>query len=312
MGQGPQNRAVLIAGPTASGKSALAVNKARENGAVIINADAMQVYGVLRVLTARPTEAEMAGVPHLLYGIVSPNRRFSTGDWLRAVEGVMRDPRAEGRPLIFVGGTGLYFDALIHGFAQVPPVPAQITREIEDEVAGLDRAGRERLLAERDPEMAGRLQAHDPQRVVRALAVLKATGRSLARFQTAGQAGLLSDFAVERLVLNPNREVLRERIARRFGVMFEGGAIDEVKALLTLHLDPSLPAMKAIGVREIAGLLDGAITRERAIDLAVTATHQYAKRQRTWFRARMADWTWIDPMAPAESQGRPDPSRLRT
>ncbi|MHB1103278.1 MAG: tRNA (adenosine(37)-N6)-dimethylallyltransferase MiaA [Devosia sp.] len=297
MGQGPQKRAVLIAGPTASGKSALALAKARETGAAIINADAMQVYEVLRVLTARPLPAEMAGVPHLLYGTEPPHQRFSTGDWLRAVEGLFRAPETSGRPLIFVGGTGLYFDALLHGFAEVPMVPAEIMQEIEDEVCGLDRAGRFRLLAERDPEMAARLQAHDPQRVVRALAVLKATGRSLVHFQTAGQAGLLHGFELERLVLNPDREVLRARIARRFESMFETGAVEEVKALLRLDLDPSLPGMKAIGVREISDWLDGRISREQAIELAVTATRQYAKRQRTWFRSRMSDWTWINPLA---------------
>lgn len=297
MGQGPQKRAVLIAGPTASGKSGLALAKARETGAAIVNADAMQVYGVLRVLTARPLPAETAGVPHLLYGTVSPHQRFSTGDWLRAVKELMQSAEVAGRPLIFAGGTGLYFDALLHGFAEVPMVPAEIIQEIENEVRGLDRVGRSRLLTERDPEMAARLQAHDPQRVVRALAVLRTTGRSLAHFQAAGQAGLLHGFALERLVLNPDREVLRERIARRFESMFEAGAVEEVKALLRLDLDPSLPGMKAIGVREIADWLAGRISREQAIELAVTATRRYAKRQRTWFRNRMGDWTWINPLA---------------
>lgn len=289
----------MIAGPTASGKSALALAKARASEAVIINADAMQVYSVLRVLTARPSEAEMAGVPHLLYGTVSPGRRFSTGDWLRAVGELMQSSETSGRPLIFAGGTGLYFDALVHGFAEVPAVPAEITRAVEEEVRNLDRAGRTRLLAERDPQMASRLQAHDPQRVVRALAVLKATGRSLASFHSTGQAGLLEGFVLERIVLNPDRDVLRERIARRFDAMFEAGAVDEVKAILALDLDPSLPAMKAIGVREIADWLDGRISREQAIERAVIATHQYAKRQRTWFRNRMSDWKWIDPLAGA-------------
>lgn len=297
MGQGPQKRAVLIAGPTASGKSGLALAKARETGAAIVNADAMQVYGVLRVLTARPLPAETAGVPHLLYGTVSPHQRFSTGDWLRAVKELMQSAEVAGRPLIFAGGTGLYFDALLHGFAEVPMVPAEIIQEIENEIRGLDRVGRSRLLTKRDPEMAARLQAHDPQRVVRALAVLRTTGRSLAHFQAAGQAGLLHGFALERLVLNPDREVLRERIARRFESMFEAGAVEEVKALLRLDLDPSLPGMKAIGVREIADWLAGRISREQAIELAVTATRRYAKRQRTWFRNRMGDWTWINPVA---------------
>jgi tRNA dimethylallyltransferase len=298
MGQSPEKRAVLIAGPTASGKSALALARALQSGAVVINADAMQVYDVLRVLTARPADIEMDGVPHFLYGTVPPHQRFSTGDWLRAVEDLMRGPLVSGRPLIFVGGTGLYFDALLNGFAEVPVIPGEITREIEAEVRGLDRNGRENLLVQRDPEMAARLQGHDPQRVVRALAVLKATGKSLARFQTAGRAGLLEGFALERLVLNPDREVLRERIAHRFGSMFESGAVEEVKALLALGLDPSLPAMKAIGVREIADWLDGRISREQATELAVTATRQYAKRQRTWFRNRMSDWTWVDPLTP--------------
>lgn len=299
MGQGPQKRAVLIAGPTASGKSALALAKARASGAAIINADAMQVYSALRVLTARPSEAEMAGVPHLLYGTVAPDRRFSTGDWLREVQRLLQSSHTWGRPLVFVGGTGLYFDALVHGFAEVPAVPAKITRAVEEEVRGLERAGRARLLAERDPQMASRLQAHDPQRVVRALAVLKATGRSLASFHSTGHIGLLEGFELERIVLNPERNVLRERIARRFEAMFESGAVEEVDALLALDLDPSLPAMKAIGVREIADWLDGRISREQAIEHAVIATHQYAKRQRTWFRNRMSDWTWIDPLAGA-------------
>lgn len=294
MGRGPQKRALLIAGPTASGKSALALMRAHESGAVIVNADAMQIYDVLRVLTARPSEAEMEDVPHFLYGGVHPGRRFSTGDWFRAVETLMAGPEVAGRPLIFVGGTGLYFDALLHGFAEVPTVPAAITQEVEVEVRNLDRPGRAKLLKERDPQMASRLQAHDPQRVVRALAVLRATGRSLASFQSAGQAGLLDGFELERIVLNPERTVLRERIARRFETMLENGAVEEVKALRRLDLDPSLPAMKAIGVREISHWLDGRIGRDRAIEHAVTATRQYAKRQRTWFRNRMSDWAWID------------------
>ena len=297
MGKGPRRQAVLIAGPTASGKSALALMKARQTGAAIVNTDAMQVYDVLRVLTARPSPAETEEVPHFLYGTVPPGERFSTGDWLRAVQSLLQRPDVSGRPLIFVGGTGLYFDALLHGFAEVPVVPAEITRQVESEVAGLDREGRARLLAERDLDMATRLQAHDPQRVVRALSVLRATGRSLASFQGATQAGLLEGFDVERLVLNPDRDVLRERIALRFAGMFESGAVEEVKALLQLGLDPSLPAMKAIGVREISDWLDGRMSREAAIERAIIATRQYAKRQRTWFRNRMADWTWVDSLA---------------
>ncbi|WP_055045150.1 tRNA (adenosine(37)-N6)-dimethylallyltransferase MiaA [Devosia sp. A16] len=293
MGKRPERRAVLIAGPTASGKSALALDLAREQGGVIINTDALQVYQVLQLLTARPSDIEMAGVPHRLYGAVHPSVRFSTGEWARAAAAVIE---AEGdRPLIFVGGTGLYFDVLSSGFADVPEVPAEAMAIAAAEVEGLDREARGRLIMARDPLMASRLKAPDPQRVIRALAVLQATGRSLASYQDEAQTALLDGFALERLVLNPDREVLRQRIARRFEAMFAGGAVEEVEALLALRLDPSLPAMKAIGVPEIAAMLAGEIDEEIAIERAVIATRQYAKRQRTWFRNRMADWNWIAP-----------------
>jgi tRNA dimethylallyltransferase len=289
-----EKRAVLIAGPTASGKSALALERARVLGGVVINTDAMQVYGVLRVLTARPSDEEMEAVPHHLYGFVPPSIRFSTGQWLREVASLL--PTLEGQTLVFAGGTGLYFDALTKGFAAVPEIPPDVVREAEAELAGLDRAGRAKLIAERDPETAKLLKAPDPQRVARALAVLKATGRPLASFQTVPQQGLLEGYELERIILSPPVAELRGRIARRFGAMFESGAVEEVKALLALNLDPSLPAMKAIGVREIADWLAGRLTQEEAIEQAIIATRQYAKRQRTWFRNRMADWTSMDPL----------------
>ena len=283
-------RAVLIAGPTASGKSALALARAAEIGGIIVNTDALQVYAGLRLLTARPSEADMARAPHRLYGEVAPQMRFSTGDWARAASRVIA---GSGRaPLIFAGGTGLYFAALTEGFADVPEVPPEAVAWAEAEIAGLDREARGRLIAERDPMMAERLKAPDPQRVVRALAVLRATGRSLASFQDAKQVGLLEGYEVEKVVLNPPREVLRERIAQRFVAMLEQGAMDEVRALLALGLDPSLPLLKAIGVREIGEHLAGRMGREEMIERAVIATRQYAKRQRTWFRNRMADWNW--------------------
>jgi len=278
---------VLIAGPTASGKSAKAVSVAREIGGTIVNADAMQVYDVLRVMTARPSPEEMGGVIHRLYGTVAPGVRYSTGDWLRDVAAVVA---VTPEPLVFVGGTGLYFDALEHGFAEVPAVPDAIVERVAAEVAALDADGRGRLIALRDPVIAARLRAPDPQRVTRALAVLEATGRSLATYQDAGQAGLLGSFAVERMLVDPGRDVVRERIARRFAAMFESGAVEEVRALRAMNLDPSLPAMKAIGVPEISAWLDGTITQEEAIERAVIATRQYAKRQRTWIRNRMGDW----------------------
>jgi tRNA dimethylallyltransferase len=288
-------RAVLIAGPTASGKSALALRRARELDGVVVNADAMQVYDVLRVLTARPAIEEMGGVPHLLYGTVAPERRFSTGDWLRAVAELL--PQIGQRAPVFVGGTGLYFEALTKGFAEVPPVPAAAVAAVEAEVRGLDGEARQQLLAARDPEMAQRLNAPDPQRVVRALAVLAATGRSLASYQEGRQPGLLDGYQLERIVLNPARDVLRARIAARFERMMESGAVEEVRRLRARELDPSLPAMKAIGVRQIGDWVDGRSSRAEAVERAVIATRQYAKRQRTWFRNRMPDWLWLDPDA---------------
>ncbi|RYE10902.1 MAG: tRNA (adenosine(37)-N6)-dimethylallyltransferase MiaA [Hyphomicrobiales bacterium] len=282
-------RAVLIAGPTASGKSALALARAREMGGIVVNTDALQVYDGLRLITARPSDEDLAAAPHRLYGTVAPEIRFSTGDWARAAAAIIADA---GAPLIFAGGTGLYFEALTKGFAEVPRVSGDALAWAAAEVHGLDREARMKLMAARDPLMAQRLKGSDPQRVIRALAVLKATGRSLAAFQDAKTVPLLRGWQMERLVLNPERDVLRQRIAQRFEAMLGQGAVEEVEALLKRRLDPSLPVMKAIGVPEIGDWLAGRISREEMIERAVTATRQYAKRQRTWFRGRMADWEW--------------------
>lgn len=291
MGGAPRRRAVLIAGPTASGKSALALRMARERRATIVNTDALQVYDGLRLLTARPPESDLDQAPHRLYGTIDPAQRFSTGDWARAVASVLREEPAE---FIFVGGTGLYFEALTSGFADVPEIPSEAVQAAEREIEGLDREGRARLIANRDPAIAARLKAPDPQRVVRALSVLTMTGRSLAEFQDEAQAGLLDDFEVERFVLNPPRDLLRERIATRFRGMLHQGAIGEVRELRQRGLDPSLPAMKAIGIAELSAHIDGTLSEDEAVERAIIATRQYAKRQRTWFRGRMADWTWIE------------------
>ena len=286
-------RAVLIAGPTASGKSALALGRARVEGAVIVNADAMQIYDTLQILTARPSGGDVVQADHRLYGTVPARTRFSTGMWLEAVREVMDSTTT---PLIFVGGTGLYFDALLNGFADVPQIPDAVTAQVQQEIQQLDGVARLALLQREDPEAAARLGVADPQRLVRALAVKRATGRPLTSFQDAPQRGLLDGWQVERLVLDPDRAVLRERIARRFEAMMEQGAVAEVEALRQLDLDPSLPVMKAIGVREIGDWLDGSISRDEAVRLATIATHQYAKRQRTWFRNRFADWPRLNPL----------------
>ncbi len=285
-----RRRAVLIAGPTASGKSALALGLAQAGDGVVINADAMQIYDTLQVVTARPSEADMALAEHRLYGTVPAAVRFSTGQWLTAVRAVIEsvDP---ARPLIFVGGTGLYFDALLNGFADIPEVPAALALEVQQEIQALDGEQRLALLRREDPVAAARLKVADPQRLTRALAVKRATGRTLSSFQQELSASMLADFlSIDRMVLDPDRNVLRARIADRFEQMFAGGAVEEVRALRALNLDPSLPVMKAIGVREIGDWLDGVIGRDEAIALATIATQQYAKRQRTWFRNRFGDW----------------------
>jgi tRNA dimethylallyltransferase len=284
-----RRRAVLIAGPTASGKSALALAMVQQQDGIIVNADAMQVYDTLQVVTARPSDAEMGLAEHRLYGTVPAATRFSTGQWLTAVRSVAAntDP---ARPLIFVGGTGLYFDALLNGFADIPEIPAETTLQVQQEIQALDGSQRLALLQREDPETAARLKVADPQRLIRALTVKRATGRKLSGFQNEHAAGFLGDFLVERMVLDPERDILRQRIALRFEQMFAEGAVAEVEALRALQLDASLPVMKAIGVREIGDWLDGAVGREEAIARAVIATQQYAKRQRTWFRNRFGDW----------------------
>ncbi|AEQ51955.1 tRNA (adenosine(37)-N6)-dimethylallyltransferase MiaA [Pelagibacterium halotolerans] len=290
-------RAVLIAGPTASGKTALAIERARKSGARIVNADSMQVYGVLDRLTARPNPDELAQARHEMFGHVDPSMRYSTGAWLADAHKQIQEAEKENQELIFVGGTGLYFDALLNGFAQVPAIDPGFVAQAEKLIQDRDEAGRMALLAERDPETAGRLKVADPQRVVRALSVLMATGKSLSAFQGANGPGLLDGYALEKIVLMPERGLLRRRIGERFEAMMEAGAVGEVETLLARDLDPSLPAMKAIGVGEIAAMLGGEMGREEAVEKAVTATRQYAKRQSTWFRNRFGYWSFVDPFA---------------
>jgi len=284
---------ILIAGSTASGKSAFAINTAKETDALIINADSMQVYDVLNVLSARPQAQDLAKAEHVLYGEINPAIRFSTGEWFRRIEQIIKVEKENQRPLIFVGGTGLYFNALTDGFTKLPDVPEQVVKEIEAEVVGLSRAERIELLKQKDPQMVERLPEPDRQRLVRVLSVIKATGKSLAYWQRQGQSGLLGEFNVEKFVLNSDKEMLLKRIENRFNNMINEGAIEEVRALNALALEASLPVMKAIGVKEITAMLMSEISQDEAIEKSIIATRQYAKRQRTWFRKRMKDWNWI-------------------
>jgi tRNA dimethylallyltransferase len=286
---GSIRNAVLIAGPTASGKSELALGIAERLGGVIVNADSMQVYSVLDVLTARPGPEELARVQHYLYGHVHPSTAYSTGAWLRDVTRLIERRVLEGRPVVFVGGTGLYFRALAEGISQMPDIPDAVRVRWRHE---LDEGGPEKLhrtLARRDPAVAARLKPGDGQRIVRALEVLEASGRSISHWQAERGRPLIDRGSARFLVIAPERAELVTRIDARFDGMIERGALAEVRALRALGLDPALPAMKAIGVPELGAAVAGELSFSQAIQRAKTATRQYAKRQATWFRHQLGD-----------------------
>jgi tRNA dimethylallyltransferase len=257
---------------------------AGRRGGVIVNADSMQVYSVLRILTARPDEAQMETAPHLLYGHVHPGENYSTGRWLRDVRELAGAGAFRERIPIFVGGTGLYFRALLGGLAPMPAVPSDISQRWRQALAEQGPQALHRLLEKEDPAMAPRLNPSDGQRIVRALEVLEASGRSILDWQAGKAEALVDPDGAERILLDPDRKQLAARIGRRFDRMIGEGGAAEVEALLSLRLDPALPAMKAIGVREIAAALGGELTMDEAVERAKAATRQYAKRQGTWFR----------------------------
>ncbi len=281
--------AILVAGPTASGKSAAALTLARALNGVVINADSMQVYRDLRVLTARPSPEEERQAPHALYGHVDAAHRYSVGEWLTDARAAIEQAWREGRVPILTGGTGLYFRALEEGLANIPPVP----RDVRQQVAawadnGIDHLRRRAL------ELGMRDIPHDRQRLVRALEVRLATGRELSAFHGSERPALPPDARIIRVFLAPDRDWLRQRIAARFHAMLEQGAIEEVQRLLARNLDPTLPAMKAHGVRNIAAALRGDITMQEAAQGAINETRQYAKRQMTWARKFMRHWHWAE------------------
>ena len=291
----------LIAGPTASGKSALALRIARATDGVVVNADSMQVYDVLRVLTARPSIEDMGGVPHSLFGHVPPSLLYSSGKWLADVEALLARPDLDDRHIVFVGGTGLYFRSLLGGMSAMPEVLPEIRQFWR---AALAESGPERLhaeLAARDPETAARLKPQDSQRIVRAMEVHASSGKPISFWQKQTGAPLVDGAAARKICLTPERGALREKIGHRFAAMAHSGALDEVRALLALRLDPALPAMKAIGVGEIAAFFRGEFSIEETIERASAATRQYAKRQETWLRHQLGgDWERIDPESSAE------------
>ena len=283
--------AILITGPTASGKSALALELAKQHGGAIINADSMQVYDTLRVLTARPSEDEMEGVPHHLYGHVPAGSAYSAGDWVRQSAALIGRLRGEGVMPVIVGGTGLYFKALTGGLSDMPGIPEEIRDHLRRRLA---EEGAEALHSElgiRDPDMAARLNPQDGQRILRALEVLEVTGRSILSFQGRTGPMIVDPAGARKIVVLPDRKVLHDRINRRFEKMLDIGAVEEVEALLALDLSPEMPVMKAIGVSQIATMLMGDMTLAEVIEKASAATRQYAKRQMTWFRNQM-DESW--------------------
>jgi tRNA dimethylallyltransferase len=296
--------AVLIAGPTASGKSALALRLAEANGGVIINTDSMQVYRDLRVLTARPTVEEEARVPHRLYGTVDAAMNFSAGAWVAEAAKMLSEARAQGRQPIFVGGSGLYFKALTRGLSAVPAIAADVRERVR---ARLERDGVEALhaeLAARDPVSAERLKPRDRTRIARALEVVEATGRALHDWHREGLPPLLPPDTFTALFLEPAREALYARIDARFGQMLKEGALEEVARLAARKLDPLLPAMKAHGVPALIRHLKGELSLEQAAQIGRADTRHYAKRQFTWFRHQLPEFAWVKPEEAGEWLGR--------
>lgn len=281
------DRPVLIAGPTASGKSGLALRIAGEQGGVIVNADALQVFGNWRLLTARPSAQDEARAPHRLYGHIPHDGDYSVGHWLREVAPLLQGPE---RPII-VGGTGLYFTALTQGLADIPATPPDVRAEADRRRLA---EGHEALLAELDAPTRARVDPLNPMRVQRAWEVLRATGRGLAAWQDATPAPLLPLDRAQPLVLNAARDWLAKRIDRRFDLMLDEGALEEARANLP-HWNPALLSMKAIGAPELIAHLQGQMTLDQARSAAQAASRQYAKRQRTWFRSKMQGWQWVKP-----------------
>jgi tRNA dimethylallyltransferase len=291
----PAKRAVLIAGPTASGKSALALALAERLGGVIINADSMQVYRDLKIITARPSADEEARVPHRLYGHVDAPENYSVGRWLRDAAAVLADEEAAGRLPIFVGGTGLYFKALTQGLAAVPPIPPQIRDALRAHLVEKGPHALHLLLQGRDPAAAARLLPGDGVRIVRALEVLEATGRPLSEWHQTGVPPVIDAASAVQVFLTPERAELYRRIDARFDTMIKAGALEEVRLLAARALDPLLPAMKAHGVPWLRRHLVGEITLAEAIEEAKKDTRHYSKRQLTWFRNQMPGWVWATP-----------------
>lgn len=258
----------------------------------MVNADSMQVYDTLNVLTARPQPDEMGGVEHRLYGHVPAGQAYSSGEWLRQAAEVVAELRGRGKRPVFVGGTGLYFKALTGGLSDMPSVPEELRAMLRARLAAVGPEALHASLAQRDPQSAAAIRPADGQRILRALEIFEVSGRSIRDFQAAAGSAIIDPERATKLVVLPDRALLRQRIDRRFAKMLKSGAVEEVKALLALGLPPEMPVMKAIGVPQIAALLAGQMTEPEVIERGAAATRQYAKRQMTWFRNQL-DESWV-------------------
>ncbi|MEO0427349.1 MAG: tRNA (adenosine(37)-N6)-dimethylallyltransferase MiaA [Pseudomonadota bacterium] len=281
---------ILLAGPTAAGKSELALALAETLGGCVINADSQQVYAAWRILSARPDAAAEARAPHRLYGHLPLDARHSAGDWLRALTPVLKEAAPNDKRPIITGGTGLYFRALTEGLSEIPDIPAEIRNTLAARFENEGLAAVSAELAERDPDTAAEIDRANPARVLRALEVVEATGRGLADWQASTPPPLLPAGDAICLVIEAPAAWLDARIADRFAGMMAGGAVEEVRAARASGADPTLPGMKAIGVAEISSFLDGTATRDETVAAGTLATRRYAKRQRTWFRNQMPGW----------------------
>jgi tRNA dimethylallyltransferase len=289
---------LLIAGPTASGKSALAQRLARHNNGVIVNADSMQVYRDLAIVTARPTELEMTEVQHLLFGHVEGHCNYSVGLWLADVVPAIAAVRAAGQWPIVVGGTGLYFKALVSGLSAMPNVPHAVRERVRSAALGVSPPGLHARLADVDPATASLLRPSDPQRILRALEVYEATGMPLSRFQTGPRQPFVDNWVG--LFLSPERADLNQRINGRFDRMLADGALEEVRRLQQAHYDPALPIMRAHGVPGLIAHLSGTLSLAEAIERGKADTRHYAKRQFTWARHQLPGFRWLSPQALAD------------
>jgi tRNA dimethylallyltransferase len=292
---------ILIAGPTASGKSALALELAEKLSGVIINADSMQIYRDLQIITARPSPEEESRVRHRLYGHVDAGENYSVGRWFAEATQALTETREQGRPALLVGGTGLYFSTLTRGIAAVPPIPEELRREVRARLIAEGTAALHAELAARDAATAARLNPGDRARITRALEVMLATGRSLTAWHDDNTRPSVDIQRAAKVFLMPERDALRSQIDARFDAMMAAGALAEVRALAARHLDPNLPAMKAHGVPWLIRHLNGEITLDEGVAQAKRDTQRYTKRQATWFRNQLPQFEWVEPREAAAS-----------